>query len=234
MDLAQRGYTVRAAVRELSRGTGLPGEVVQISDIGADADWSSALTGIDAVVHLAARVHVMRDNALQPLTAFRSVNVLATERLARAAAAQGVKRFVYVSSIKVNGEGTQPGQPYTPDDVPAPIDPYGISKHEAEQALRQLAKETGLEVVIIRPVLVYGPGVKANFLSMMRWQHRGIPLPLGAINNQRSLVALDNLVDLIVTCLHHPKAANQTFLVSDGQDLSTTAVSYTHLRAHET
>jgi len=224
VDLVRRGYTVRAAVRERSCAIGLPGELVQIADTGADADWSSAIAGIDAVVHLAARVHVMRDNVLQPLAAFRAVNVVPTERLARAAAAQGVKRFVYVSSIKVNGEGTPPGRPYTPDDVPAPVDSYGISKHEAEQALRQLAREAGLEVVIIRPVLVYGPGVKANFLSMMRWLHRGIPLPLGAINNQRSLVALDNLVDLIVTCLHHPKALNQTFLVSDGEDLSTTAL----------
>ena len=131
---------------------------------------------------------------------------------------------MYISSIKVNGEATPPGRPYTPADVPAPVDAYGISKHEAEQALRQLAQETGLEVVIIRPVLIYGPGVKANFLSMMRWLHWGIPLPLGAIKNQRSLVALDNLVDLIVTCLHHPNAPNQTFLVSDGQDLSTTAL----------
>ncbi len=224
VDMARRGYRVRAAVRELSRATGLPGEVVRVAGIIADADWSSTLAGIEAVVHLAARVHVMRDNALQPLTAFRAVNVVATERLARAAAVQGIKRFVYVSSIKVNGEGMRPGQTYTPDDVPAPVDPYGISKHEAEQRLRQLAQETGLEVVIIRPVLIYGPGVKANFLSMMRWLHLGVPLPLGAINNQRSLVALANVVDLIVTCLHHPKAANQTFLVSDGEDLSTTAL----------
>ncbi|MBE0613517.1 MAG: SDR family oxidoreductase [Burkholderiales bacterium] len=222
ISMAQRGYTVRAAVRELSRAKGLRGEVVKIADTGADADCSSALVGIDTVVHLAARVHVMRDKALQPLTEFRAVNVLATERLARAAAAHGVKRFVYVSSIKVNGEGTQPGQRYTPDDAPAPADSYGISKYEAEQTLHQLAQETGLEVVIIRPVLVYGPGVKANFLSMMRWLHRGIPLPLGAIQNQRSLVALDNLVDLIATCLHHPYAPGQTFLVSDGEDLSTT------------
>ena len=129
VDMARRGFTVRAAVRKLSRATSLPGEIVEIADIGADAGWSSALAGIDAVVHLAARVHVMRDSALQPLAAFRAVNVVPTERLARAAAAQGVKRFVYVSSIKVNGEGTPPGRPYTPDDVPAPVDPYGISKH---------------------------------------------------------------------------------------------------------
>ena len=222
IELASRGYAVRAAIRDSSPTTGLPTEVVQIADIGADVDWSSALLGIDAVVHLAARVHVMRDNALQPLAAFREVNVTGTERLARAAVAQGVKRFVYLSSIKVNGEGTHAGRPYTPNSMPAPIDPYGISKQEAEEVLSRLAKETGLEVVIIRPVLVYGPGVKANFLSMMQWLHRGIPLPLGAIRNQRSLVALDNLVDLIVTCLHHPNAPSQTFLVSDGQDLSTT------------
>ncbi len=221
VDLAQRGFAVRAAVREPLRATGVPGEVVQTADIGAVADWSSALAGVDAVAHLAARVHVMRDAVLQPLATFRAVNVVATEHLARAAAAHGVKRFVYVSSIKVNGEGTPPGRLYTPDNVPAPIDPYGISKYEAEQALRHVAQETGLEIVIIRPVLVYGPGVKANFLSMMRWLHTGIPLPLGAIENQRSLVALDNLVDLIVTCLYHPKATNQTFLVSDGEDLST-------------
>ena len=224
VDLAQRGNIVRAVMRERCRATGLPGELVQIADIGADADWSSAFAGVDAVVHLAARVHVMRDDVLQPLAAFRAVNVVGTERLARAAAAQGVKRFVYLSSIKVNGEGTPPGQHYTADDVPAPVDPYGISKHEAEQKLRQVARETGLEMVIIRPVLVYGPGVKANFLSMMRWLHKGVPLPLGAIRNQRSLVAIDNLIDLVVTCLRHPNAPNQTFLVSDGQDLSTTAL----------
>jgi nucleoside-diphosphate-sugar epimerase len=164
----------------------------------------------------------MRENASQPLAEFRRINVEGTLNLARQAIHVGVRRFIFISSIKVNGEGTLPGQPYCADDVPAPVDPYGISKHEAEQELLQVARETGLELVIIRPVLVYGPSVKANFLSMMRWLHRGIPLPLGAIKNQRSLVALDNLVDLIVTCLHHPKAPNQTFLVSDGQDLSTT------------
>jgi nucleoside-diphosphate-sugar epimerase len=141
--------------------------------------------------------------------------------LARQAAAAGVRRFVFVSSIKVNGEATQPGHPFTAGDAPAPLDPYGISKMEAEQGLRQIAAETGIEVVIIRPPLVYGPGVKANFAAMMRWLRRGVPLPLGAIDNQRSLVALDNLADLIITCITHPAAANQTFLVSDGQDVST-------------
>jgi nucleoside-diphosphate-sugar epimerase len=164
----------------------------------------------------------MNDVATDPLAEFRRINVAGTLQLARQAAKAGVKRFVFISSIKVNGESTTLGQPYTAQQAPAPIDPYGVSKWEAEQQLLALATETGMEVVIIRPVLVYGPGVKANFLSMMKWLYKGVPLPLGAIHNKRSLVALDNLVDLIVTCIDHPQAANQTFLVSDGEDLSTT------------
>lgn len=191
-------------------------------DLETSSDWSTALVGISTVVHCAARVHVMADTAAEPLTEFRRVNVQGTLNLARQAASAGVQRFVFVSSIKVNGESTQPGAPFAADDVAAPLDAYGISKKEAEQGLRDLAVKTGLEVVIIRPPLVYGPGVKANFSAMMRWLQRGVPLPLGAIHNQRSLVALDNLVDLIVTCLAHPAAANQTFLVSDGEDVSTT------------
>lgn len=156
------------------------------------------------------------------MAAFRSVNVEGTANLARQAAATGVRRFVFLSSVKVNGEFTETGQPFTADDAPAPKDPYGVSKYEAEKLLRKIAAETGMEVVIIRPPLVYGPGAKANFESMMRWLVRGVPLPLAAMtNNRRSLVALDNLVDLIVTCLNHPAAANQTFLVSDGEDLSS-------------
>ncbi|MBM6446964.1 SDR family oxidoreductase [Pseudomonas sp. MIL9] len=193
-----------------------------MSDLNGTNDWQTALTGIDVVVHTAARVHVMNDLAHDPLAAFRQVNVEATLNLARQAAACGVKRFIFISSIKVNGEGTDLGAPYHADDLPAPIDPYGISKLEAEQGLSALAAATGMEVVIIRPVLVYGPGVKANFLSMMRWLYRGVPLPFGAVQNQRSLVALDNLVDLIVTCSDHPAAANQVFLASDGEDVSTT------------
>ncbi|CRM19961.1 UDP-glucose 4-epimerase [Pseudomonas sp. 25 E 4] len=164
----------------------------------------------------------MSDASSDPLTEYRKVNVVGTLKLAEQAAQAGVKRFVFISSIKVNGEGTRPGQPYTADDVPSPCDPYGVSKMEAEQQLRLLAQSTGMEVVIIRPVLVYGPRVKANFRSMMSWLNKGVVLPLGAIGNQRSLVALDNLVDLIVTCMTHPAAAGQTFLVSDGEDLSTT------------
>ena len=184
--------------------------------------WVQTLSEIDVVIHSAARVHVMSDVEADPLSAFRKVNVDGTLNLARQAAEAGVKRFIFVSSIKVNGEGTPPGHPYTADDVPAPADSYGVSKMEAEQGLREIASRTGMEVVIIRPVLVYGPGVRANFLNMMRWLDKQVPLPFGSIRNSRSLVALDNLVDLIVASIHHPAAANQTFLVSDGEDLSTT------------
>jgi nucleoside-diphosphate-sugar epimerase len=196
--------------------------LLPLTSLNGTNDWSEALTDVDVVVHAAARVHVMKEVSVDPLAAFREVNVEATLNLGRAAAASGVKRFIYISSIKVNGEGTPPGTAYSADDVPAPIDPYGISKLEAEQGLKVLAADTGMEVVIIRPVLVYGPGVKANFLNMMRWLHRGVPLPFGAVHNQRSLVAIDNLVDLVVTCSDHPAAANQVFLVSDGEDVSTT------------
>lgn len=191
-------------------------------ELSPDNDWCEALQGCGAVVHCAARVHVMHETATDALAAFREVNVEGTLNLARQAAEAGVRRFIYLSSIKVNGEQTLSGQPFTVQDVPAPLDPYSISKYEAEEGLRKLAQKTGMEVVIIRPPLVYGAGVKANFLNMMRWLHKGVPLPLGAIDNRRSLVALDNLVDLIITCLDHPQAANQTFLVSDGEDLSTT------------
>jgi nucleoside-diphosphate-sugar epimerase len=190
-------------------------------DLNPSTDWSIALEGVAVVVHSSARVHVMNDTAADPLAAFRAVNVDGTLNFARQAAAAGVKRFVFISSIKVNGESTQPRQAFAETDAPAPQDAYGQSKHEAEQGLRQLAADTGMEVVIIRPPLVYGPGVKANFAALMRAVQRGWPLPLGAVHNQRSLVALDNLVDFIITCITHPKAANQTFLVSDGHDLST-------------
>ena len=195
---------------------------MQVGDLLPTTDWLQALKGVSTVVHLAARVHVMNDQSSDPLTEFRLVNVEGTANLARQAAAAGVKRFVFLSSVKVNGEFTSKGQPFTANDLPAPADAYGVSKHEAEQLLHQISLETGMEVVVIRPPLVYGPGVKANFASMMRWVACGIPLPLAAVTeNRRSLVALDNLVDVIVTCITHPAAANQTFLVSDGEDLST-------------
>lgn len=191
----------------------------------AGGDWSSLLEGCAAVVHTAARVHVMRDAAADPLDAYRAANVAGTVSLAEQAATAGVRRFVFISSIKVNGEQTAAGQPFAADDMPTPQDAYGVSKNEAELGLRALAAQTGMEVVIIRPPLVYGPGVKANFLNMMQWLKRGLPLPLGAVtDNRRSLVALDNLVDLIVTCIDHPAAANETFLVSDGEDVSTAAL----------
>lgn len=193
-----------------------------IGNIDRATDWSAALAGVDAVVHCAARVHVMNERAENPLAAFRQVNVEGTLALARQAAASGVRRFVFISSIKVNGEQTAVGRPFSADDAPAPLDPYGESKWEAEQQLLALARDTAMEVVIIRPVLVYGPGVKANFHSMMRWLDKRVPLPLGAVDNRRSLVYLGNLVDLIEACIHHPAAANQVFLASDGHDLSTT------------
>ena len=164
----------------------------------------------------------MRDTSADPIAEFRRVNVEASMQLARQAAAGGVRRFIYVSSIKVNGESTALGRPFRAEDAPQLVDPYGISKHEAEQALRGLAASTGMELVVIRPPLVYGPGVRANFRSMMSWLQRGIPLPLGAIDNRRSLVALDNLCNLIVTCVQHPAAAGRTFLAGDGEDVSTT------------
>lgn len=213
---------VVAAVRR--KAESLPQGMLQVpvGDLLPTTDWSTALQGVDAVVHCAARVHVMHDDATEPLQAYREVNVSGTLNLARQAADAGVRRFVFVSSIKVNGEATQPGHAFTADDVPAPLDPYGVSKLEAEQGLREIELQTGMEVVIVRPPLVYGPGVKANFATMMRWVARGIPLPLGAIQNARSMVALDNLADLLVTCVKHPAAAGQTFLVSDGEDVSTT------------
>lgn len=214
---------VRGSVRQ-RLPTLPPGlEQMLVGDLGPDTNWAQALAGVDAVIHTAARVHVMRDAALDPLTEFRRVNVSGTLALARQAAAAGVSRFVFISSVKVHGEVTEPGKPFRASDLPAPVDPYGVSKHEAEQGLFEVGRETGMSVSIIRPVLVYGPGVKGNFLVLMRWLHRGIPLPLGAIQNRRSLVAVGNLVDLVVTCLNHP-VSDRVFMVSDGEDLSTTVL----------
>lgn len=217
-----QGWKVRISTRRKFIATDYPLEYFQTTDLGPETDWAAPLQGIDTVVHCAARVHIMRETQVEPLAAFRAANVQGTLNLAQQAAAAKVRRFVFMSSVKVNGERTQDGQTFTEDYTPDPQDAYGISKHEAELRLRQVAAATGMEVVIIRPPLVYGPGVKANFLALMRWLWRGIPLPFGAIHNKRSFVALDNLVDLIVTCIEHPAAANQTFLVSDGEDLSTT------------
>ena len=199
------------------------GDPATMLSVRSESDsWAEPLRNRRCVVHLAARVHVMNDTVAEPLAEFRKANVDITLALANKAAQAGVKRFIFMSSVKVNGEQTHPGHPFRTDDIPAPQDPYGISKMEAEVGLRKIAEQTGMEVVIIRPPLVYGPGVKANFASMVRWLQRGVPLPLGAIHNHRSLVGLDNLVDLIVTCIDHPAAANQTLMVSDGEDVSTT------------
>lgn len=223
--LASQGYSVRGAVRKKSADDQAAATDLRVmGEIDEHTEWAPALSGVDSVVHLAARVHLMRDTAADPLAEFRRVNVALTLNLARQAAKAGVRRFVFVSSVKVNGETTVVGQPFTADDPPRPIDAYGISKFEAEQALIQLAEETGLEVVIVRPVLVYGPGVKANFHEMMHWVLKGVPLPLGALDNQRSFAAVDNVVDLIAVCLRHPQAANQVFLVSDGEDLAVSGL----------
>lgn len=222
---AAQGRPVRACVRSTSDVPAGDASTVAVGDIHEATDWSAALNGCSTVVHLAARVHVMNERSGDPLREFRRTNTQGTLHLARQAAEVGVRRFVFVSSIKVNGESTTSGHPFTAADVPAAEDAYGISKQEAEQGLRQIAASTGMEIVIVRPPLVYGPGVKANFASLMRAVQRGIPMPLGAVtNNRRSLVSLDNLVDLLMVCIDHPAAANQTFLVSDGEDLSTTAL----------
>jgi nucleoside-diphosphate-sugar epimerase len=184
----------------------------------------AVLEGMDVVVHAAARAHIMKDESVDPLVEYRKVNRDATLALARLAAESGVKRFVFVSSIKVNGEFTRPGHSFLPNDSFVPTDSYGLSKYEAEQGLLKIAEETGMEVVIIRPPLVYGPNVKGNFASMVNWVKKGVPLPLGAVHNLRSLVALDNLVDFVALCADRekaPKAANEVFLISDGADVST-------------
>jgi nucleoside-diphosphate-sugar epimerase len=195
-------YVIAPSLEELNRNTKL-------------------LASTDCIIHLAARVHQMNDKAADPLAEFRAVNTTVTLHLAQAAAAAGVCRFIYLSSIKVHGEETAGIAPYTESDILTPQDPYGISKWEAETQLKQLASQTGLEVVILRPPLVYGPKVKANFLQMLRIVQKGIPLPLGAIRNRRSLIYVENLADAIINAALHPAAANQTFLVSDGEDLST-------------
>lgn len=218
------GRAVRAAFRREAANSPVGVQVVTVGNLDPGQDWCAALQGVDVIVHTAARVHVMSDMAADPLAEFRRVNVAGTLNLARQAAAAGVRRFVFLSSVKVHGEATSQGHPFTEDDVPAPQDPYGQSKLEAEQGLRILAAQTGMEVVIIRPPLVYGPGVRANFAALIRAVARGVPLPLASVDNHRSMVALDNLVDLIVTCMNHPAAANQTFMVSDGHDLSTPAL----------
>lgn len=219
--LVEIGQTVRGSVR--SQGTLVNcTETVSVGAINENTNWKYALAKINIVIHLAARVHVMNESSVDPLRDYRIVNVEGTVNLAKQAASIGVKRFIYISTIKVNGESTQSGVPFKADDEPNPLDPYGISKYEAELELKKIAEKTGMELVIIRPPLVYGKGVKANFGNLIRLLKSGLPLPFLAIkNNRRSFVSVDNLNDLIITCLEHPNAVGQIFLVSDNEDIST-------------
>ena len=219
-ELLRQGQSVRAAVRSgksLIDNT----EVIVVGAIDSETNWADALRAVDVVIHLAARVHVMRESATDPLAEFLKVNLHGTSNLARQAACFGVRRLVYVSSIKVNGEQTSATQSFTELDEPSPQDFYSISKWQAEQALWRIAQETGLEIVVVRPSLVYGPGVKGNFAQMLAVIAKHIPLPFASVHNRRSLIYLGNLVDALIACSTHPVAAGQTYLVCDGEDVST-------------
>lgn len=218
--LQQRGMAYRAVVRSASASAPTPFTVC-LPSIDAHTDWTQVLQGASTVIHLAARVHQLNDSSADPLQAFRETNLHSTVQLARSAQLAGVRRFIFVSTVKVLGEQTTPGRPFRASDPVQPQDAYATSKHEAEQALITLTAGSPMELVIVRPPLVYGPGVRANFASLVRAVARGLPLPLGSVHNQRSLVGIDNLVDLLLLCTHHPQAAGQTLLVSDGQDMST-------------
>lgn len=218
--LLERRFDVTAVIRETSQQAVLGCKTVRVPQISGVTDWSQLLANIDIVVHLAARVHVMQETDADALSAFQEVNLHGTVKLARQAATSGVRRFVYVSSIKVNGEYTD-SQPFTEYDAADPQDSYAISKLQAEQALHEISKETGMEIVILRPPLVYGPGVKANFYNLMRLVSKTLPLPLGLIRNRRSMIYVENLADAIVICATHPNATGQTYLVNDGRAVST-------------
>jgi nucleoside-diphosphate-sugar epimerase len=214
------GFQVRGAVRA-NKSSSLPEgiEPREIGDIDAQTDWTGILRGVDTIVHLAARVHVMHDTAADPLAEYLKVNVTGTEQLARAAVEADVKRFIFLSTVKVNGEENV--RPYREIDPPAPIDYYAVSKLQAEQQLKKIASSSSMELVILRPPLVYGPGVKANFLALIKIVAKGIPLPLASIRNRRSFIYLENLVDVISACCIHPNAGGKVFMVSDGEDVST-------------
>lgn len=217
--LREQGLDVREAVRR-SPAVNAGFDVVAVGAIDGQTDWRRAVEETGSVIHLAGRAHVMREDEADPLAVYRCVNVAGTARLARQAAAAGVRRFVFVSSVKVNGEATT-GRPFTETDVPAPLDAYGVSKHEAEEELKDIGRDSGMEIVVVRPTLVYGPDVKGNFLSLLHWLRHGLPLPLARCDNRRSFTGLTNLVDLLIQCVLHPAAANETFLAADGEDLST-------------
>lgn len=217
----QTNYFIRASVRKKTIQFPRQIEVFENMEASSNTNWANALRDIDVVIHLLARVHVMHDKVANPFLEYRNINVNATIALAKLAAKQGIKRFIFLSTVKVNGESTS-NKPFSEFDLPHPQDAYAISKWEAEEALKKISKDTGMELVIIRSPLVYGPNVKANFLKMIQYIKRGIPLPLGAIQNKRSLISIDNLIDFIATTISHPKAAHQTFLISDDEDISTT------------
>jgi len=220
--LCEKGYDVRGIVRSkersLNRNSRL--EIFAVGEINSDTNWNDALKGIDVVIHLASRVHKLNDASINPLAEYRRVNTDGTQRLAEISARAGVKRLIFISTIKVNGEKTA-GDAFTENHLAHPQDPYAISKWEAEQALHNISDATGLEIVILRLPLVYGQGVKANFLRLLDMVNKNIPLPLSMVNNKRSMIYIGNLVDAIIRCIEHPDAVNKTFLVSDGQDVST-------------
>ncbi|MFH0799360.1 MAG: NAD-dependent epimerase/dehydratase family protein [Pseudomonadota bacterium] len=227
--LQMRGCDVRAAIRcHAERNEAAVAhhdrlsvsDVVAVGDIGSDTVWSDALKNVEVVVHLAARVHIMQEMSKNPLESFRSVNVLGSKKLAEEAARRGIRRFVYISSISIHGNSTGE-RAYVEGDEAQPHSPYAVSKWEGELALRNVAEKTGFELVIVRPPLVYGPGVGGNFLRLMKWADKGFPLPLGRVHNLRSFIGIENLVELLVRCVEHPRAAGETFLVADGGDLST-------------
>ena len=219
--LQRKGMAYRAVVREGAQASPGTAGLVRLPSLDAHTDWTTALQGATTVIHLAARVHQVQDTSADPLQAFRATNLHATLQLARCAQKMGVQRFIFVSTVKVLGEETAPGRPFHASDPAQPQDAYATSKHEAEQALRALVAGGSMELVIVRPPLVYGPGVRANFASLVRVVRRGIPLPLACVHNLRSLVGIDNLVSLLLRCTQHADAGGQNFLVSDGHDLST-------------
>lgn len=220
-EMLSKGWKVRASVRSRGKMKDLSEkiDIIETGSIGPDTEWAKSLDNVESVVHLAGRVHVMDDSLSEPLSEYRFVNTAGTENLARSAAFSGVRRFIFMSTVKVNGIGGK--GPYSEDDIPESKDPYGISKCEAEKKLKEIANETGLEIVIIRAPMVYGPEVKANFLRLLKTVDRGVPMPLASIDNRRSLIYLGNLVDSIITCINHPNAIGQIYLVSDGEDIST-------------
>lgn len=220
-ELSRRGVPVAGTSRDVSKLDSHICAPIQIGDIGPDSDWSGMLDGVDTIIHLAARAHILCEDAADPLGSFRYANLLGTERLARCAVAGGAKRLVYVSSIGVNGFSTSAGMRFSEADTPAPHNDYSLSKWEAEQALWRISRETGLEVVIVRPPLVYGGNAPGNFAQMLKALKRGIPLPLASVRNLRSLIYLGNLVDALILCAVVPEASRKTYLVSDGEDIST-------------